>query len=277
MREEGLIKISEMAALHGISRQALILYDKNDLLKPVYIAENGYRYYSPDQIPRLRQICLLKAMGVPLASIASYLDGVSTNAMVKLLRQRTADIDAEMERLANQRSDIAQYVEIFDHVKTYEHNQDLPMVEWLPERKAIYAPYPSDDMDPKRLHLTLMDAWGSLLDAGMIPSLGFGSMLKVDALEGDRPLDGAGSIIFLPRDVPIEGAQVVTFREGEYATMYKRAMPYDVEPARKLFAWMRERGLKPARHVIDRCLLDATFYDDDSRADFCRFAIRIAE
>ncbi|MBQ3282845.1 MAG: hypothetical protein IJH42_03225, partial [Atopobiaceae bacterium] len=103
------------------------------------------------------------------------------------------------------------------------------------------------------------------------------SMLRVDALDGDRPLDGAGCIIFRPRDIPIEGAQVSTVHEGEYATMYKRAMPYDVEPARKLIAWMRERGLKPARHVIDRCLLDATFYNDDSSADFCRLAIRIAE
>ncbi|MBQ3283963.1 MAG: MerR family transcriptional regulator [Atopobiaceae bacterium] len=258
MREEGLIKISEMAALHGISRQALILYDKNDLLKPVYIAENGYRYYSPDQIPRLRQICLLKAMGVPLASIASYLDGVSTNAMVKLLRQRTADIDAEMERLANQRSDIAQYVEIFDHVKTYEHNQDLPMVEWLPERKAIYAPYPSDDMDPKRLHLTLMDAWGSLLDAGMVPSLGFGSMLKVDALEGDRPLEGAGSIIFLPRDVPIEGAQVVTLQVFETALPDVGEVAVEQLVAGVDISVSRVDGAAHLLHAIEGILIDFT-------------------
>lgn len=35
METDKLIKISEMAVLHGITRQTLILYDKNGLLKPV--------------------------------------------------------------------------------------------------------------------------------------------------------------------------------------------------------------------------------------------------
>ena len=51
-----LVKISQMAALNGISRQTLILYDKNGLLKPAYVSELGYRYYSIGQIPQLRLI-----------------------------------------------------------------------------------------------------------------------------------------------------------------------------------------------------------------------------
>lgn len=276
MREEGLIKISEMASLHGISRQALILYDKSDLLKPVHIAENGYRYYSLDQIPRLRMICLLKSLGVPLAQVGSFLDSPSTASMSELLETRSADIDAEIERLRNQKADIEQYSEIFEHVGTYERGAGIPSIQWLPERKVIFSPYPSSDMDPKLLHLALMDAWGKLIEAGVTPSLGFGSIIRLDALEGDDPLAGAGSIIFLPRDVPIEDAQTITLPAGEFAVMHKRSMPYDVEPARALLAWMRERGLEPGGDVIDRCLLDATFYDDRSSADFCRLAIRIA-
>ena len=276
MGEDGLVKISEMASLHGISRQALILYDKNDLLKPVRIADNGYRYYSLSQIPRLRMICLLKSMGVPLSQVASFLDSPTTEMMNEVLARRTAEIDAEIERLRTQQADIAQYSEIFEHIDTFERAIDIPSIEWLPERKVIFSPYPTNEMDHKTLHLALMDAWGSLIDAGMVPSLGFGSMLRIDAIDGDEPLSGAGSIVFLPRDVPIEGAEVRTIPAGEYAVMYKRAMPYDVEPARRLLAWMREHDLKPAHHVIDRCLLDATFYDDRSTADFCRLAIRIA-
>ena len=276
MADDGLIRISEMAALHGISRQALILYDKNDLLKPVRIAENGYRYYSLSQIPRLRMICLLKSMGVPLSQVASFLDSPTTDMMNEVLARRTAEIDAEIERLRTQQADIAQYSENFEHIDTFERATNIPSIEWLPERKVIFAPYPSHEMDHKRLHLTLMDAMGKLIEAGVVPSQGFGSLLKVGAVMTDEPLTGAGSIVFLPHDVPIEGAEVRTISAGEYAVMYKRAMPYDVEPARKLLAWMREHDLTPTGDVVDRCLLDATFYDDHSTADFCRLAIRIA-
>lgn len=39
------IFISEMAKLHGITRQTLIHYDSIDLFKPAKVDTNGYRYY----------------------------------------------------------------------------------------------------------------------------------------------------------------------------------------------------------------------------------------
>lgn len=53
-KTDGLIKISDMAAMVRVSRQTLILYDKNGLLHPAYVNEAGYRYYSVDQLPYLR-------------------------------------------------------------------------------------------------------------------------------------------------------------------------------------------------------------------------------
>ena len=37
MEGDDLIRVSEMAALHGVSRQTLILYDRNGLLKPEHV------------------------------------------------------------------------------------------------------------------------------------------------------------------------------------------------------------------------------------------------
>lgn len=39
------ISISEMAKLHGITRQTLIHYDNIDLFKPAKVDTNGYRYF----------------------------------------------------------------------------------------------------------------------------------------------------------------------------------------------------------------------------------------
>lgn len=57
------ISISEMAKLHGITKQTLIHYDNIDLFKPAKVDTNGYRYYCKHQIPYLREICFLKFVG----------------------------------------------------------------------------------------------------------------------------------------------------------------------------------------------------------------------
>ena len=49
-----LVAISEMAKLHHLTRQTLIYYDHIGLLKPIYINEHGYRYYSVYQIPVIK-------------------------------------------------------------------------------------------------------------------------------------------------------------------------------------------------------------------------------
>ena len=65
MAEHKLLTISEMAYIHGITRTTLIYYDKIGLFQPETVDENGYRYYSPTQIPMLREICFLRSIGMP--------------------------------------------------------------------------------------------------------------------------------------------------------------------------------------------------------------------
>lgn len=57
------IFISEMAKLHGITRQTLIHYGSIDLFKPAKVDTNGYRYYYKYQILYLREIGFLKVFG----------------------------------------------------------------------------------------------------------------------------------------------------------------------------------------------------------------------
>ena len=273
MRESGLIKISEMASLHGISRQTLILYDKNGLFKPVWVAENGYRYYSVDQVPRLRLICLLKEMGVPLTRIRTLVDDPTTEGMRALLADRRASIVAERDRLSRQLTQIEQMDEAFASITTKEKNVDLPRIVWKEERRVIFAPYPSGHMDPNRLHMVLLEPWNELLEAGTLPSHGFGSLLDAKAVLTDDPLVGAGSIVMLPCELELKDAHIVTLPAGEYVCMYKHSMPYEVEPLRRLLAWMGTRGLTPAGPVVDLCLLDAMFYGKGCQADFCRLEV----
>ena len=142
-----LIKISEMASLHGVSRQTLILYDKNGLLRPEYVSENGYRYYDMDQIPRLRLICLLKGMGIPLSEIGRLLDDPTPESMRALLEGKRASIRETMDQLTRQDEEVCQLEELFEHMSAKLADTDVPYVCWRPERRAIFSPYVSVDMD----------------------------------------------------------------------------------------------------------------------------------
>ncbi|WP_130812843.1 MerR family transcriptional regulator [Olsenella sp. Marseille-P4559] len=273
---KGLIKISEMAGLHGVSRQTLILYDKNGLLPPAYVSETGCRYYSADQIPRLRLICLLKEMGVTLAKIKEFLERPTQADMVGLVSDRIGEVDQRIAQLQLQREELVQFSEIFEHIETRRLNVDMPHVEWIPARRAVFSPYPSCEMDVKHLHLALMDAWNRIIGAGLIPSRGFGSLLWADKVRGDEPLEGAGSIVILPRTDMAEDLETIYLPEGDYAVIYKVAMPYDPEPIKRLLDWIDDQGLSPAGEVVDRCLLDAAFYNDAFGEDFCRLEVRLA-
>jgi len=270
------IKISEMAEIHGISRQTLILYDKNGLLKPAYVSDTGYRYYTASQIPRLRFICLLKETGIPLARINEYLSGESDEDISAVLRHRMHEIEDQTARLEWQRQNVQKCQALYGHTDTKQKNVDAPFIQWLPERKAVFSPYPAGGMDPDKLHLTLMRAWKSLLGKGQIPSDGFGSILRVASLSTGDPLAGAGSIVLVPfaQDLGDDVACEV-LPEGEYVTMYKYAMPYEPEPAQRLLAWMDARDLEPDGDVVDACILDTNFYNEESQTDFCQLQIKV--
>lgn len=69
-----MLKIGEFSKLSQISIRSLRHYDKIDLFKPCTIhAENGYRYYSLDQLPLINQITAFKQMGFGLEEIRDLL------------------------------------------------------------------------------------------------------------------------------------------------------------------------------------------------------------
>ena len=46
---ETYFTIGEFASLFKLSKQTLFYYERNNILRPAYIDENGYRYYSLEQ------------------------------------------------------------------------------------------------------------------------------------------------------------------------------------------------------------------------------------
>lgn len=77
--KNNLMLIGEIAEFFGVSRKAIRLYEKKGIIKPVKVdSQNGYRYYSVEQVQQLNALLELKALGFSLDEIKSVLDGEAT-------------------------------------------------------------------------------------------------------------------------------------------------------------------------------------------------------
>ena len=61
--------INNLAKIANISVRTLHYYDQINLLKPAYIGENGYRYYSEKELAVLQQILFFRELEFPLEKI----------------------------------------------------------------------------------------------------------------------------------------------------------------------------------------------------------------
>jgi DNA-binding transcriptional MerR regulator len=96
-------KISEFASLAYVSVRLLHHYDRLGLLRPVQVdRDNGYRYYSLEQLPALNRILALKNLGCSLEEIRhllhANLSADDIQALLTIKRERLARQLAEEQR-----------------------------------------------------------------------------------------------------------------------------------------------------------------------------------
>lgn len=81
-------QVSEVARLTGVTVRALHHYDEIGLLVPSRRSAKGYRLYTDDDLLRLQQIVIGRALGMSLEHIRRMLDDPSFEHREALLQQR---------------------------------------------------------------------------------------------------------------------------------------------------------------------------------------------
>ena len=159
-----MLKIRDFAKLAEVSMTTLRYYDEIGLLKPIRVdPENGYRFYTMDQLPFLHRILALKELGLGLTQIAQILDeGVSSEALQGMLRLRQAQLQQHVQ------AEQEQLVRIEARLRSLEQGSCLPVYEVI--LKAVKP------LIAVSLHLTMVDLmhqahWGDIL-SGMLERYG---------------------------------------------------------------------------------------------------------
>ena len=111
----------EFAQLCGVNKKTLFHYDNINLLKPEKITENGYRYYSSNQLELFSVINILKDLEMPLKEIKEFLDTRTPEKTVALFNKEKSIIEDKISHLKRVQKLLDVKLEIIEEAQTCSH------------------------------------------------------------------------------------------------------------------------------------------------------------
>lgn len=175
--------ISEFAKLRNININSLRYYEKLGLLKPAYIDENnGYRYYSVEQVFLLNKIILCIQLGIPLKEMIEFFDENGNLQSQKLLEQGRTIAQKRIQEMQNN----LDYIEY--SLKNIEENKKISKAtgvyeRYFEERKVMITDYYTsfDSIEPKSSLAAISKIYKYAQERGMFPILPAGQIIQIDA------------------------------------------------------------------------------------------------
>ena len=92
-----LMYINEAAKLTGATKKAIEYYCQKGLLDPA-ISENGYKFFSAEDVEKLKKISLLRSLGVSVANIAELVNKGDSLAFWKIIDTQRRDLQRRKEQ-----------------------------------------------------------------------------------------------------------------------------------------------------------------------------------
>lgn len=139
------LSVGRLGKRFGLSRSALLYYDRIGLLSPSERSRAGYRVYGERDVRRLEAICRYREIGLPLEQIRELLAGASGRAG-DVLEARLDQLNAEIERLREQQRVI---VRLLANPRKLRGARAIDKARWV----AILRAAGLDDAAMQRWHV----------------------------------------------------------------------------------------------------------------------------
>lgn len=123
-----MYRIGMFSKINKVTVKTLRYYDEVGLLIPAYVdEENGYRYYTSEQLPIIHKIKALRQMGFTIDEITLIIKGIKAT---EIFENRKKELEKAIEESNKQASQINYYLHNLkeDFIMKYE-----VLVKELPE------------------------------------------------------------------------------------------------------------------------------------------------
>lgn len=122
METKHFLNVGAFARVCHTTKETLLHYDRKGLLKPRYVAGNGYRRYSVKQYFDFDLISLLKETGSTLEEIKRYRQAGERDGYLTLFREKIAVLEKERERITHRLSMLTTLAAMGEEVLSAEYD-----------------------------------------------------------------------------------------------------------------------------------------------------------
>ena len=140
--------IGEISKETNVTTRTLRYYEEIGLLKPSYVADSGYRYYSKDDVITLQQITTFKKLGFKLSEIKEVLKeekGISEEETWKsAIQNEIQTIQGEVKRLQDLEKLLYttfHSIELTGELRTEDLMLFIKSVQGIDQRKKFWKRY----------------------------------------------------------------------------------------------------------------------------------------
>lgn len=247
--------ISEFAKLRDININSLRYYEKLGLLKPAFIDENnGYRYYSAEQVTLLNKIILCIQLGISLKEMVGFLDEDGNLEAQKLLERGRIVAQQRIREMQNN----LDYIEY--SLKNIEDNKEYATCygvyeRHIDERKVIITDYHENIYDQKKILSDVSKIYKYAQKKGMFPILPAGQILEI---EENGNIRGRFFLEVLNAE---EDEHIVTIPAGKYS-----CLQIELDPNLDFIQIMKENWNESGKKtfIINNVMLEK--YNFETRA-----------
>ena len=246
--------VGEMAQMAGVSKQMLIYYDNMDVFKPRMTgAENGYRYYTADQLEQLDTVLMLREMGFSLKEIRRHMERRSAPAALDALRTQWQLVRKEIRRLQMADRRLTRKLEEWERVLPARPGQPF----WEEKTGQYLALEPvKKPFGLLEVDLALKRLLRRANQQGYCSYYQLGDTVCAENLRQKQFLRFEHA--FLPLLERVPGEDCFWKPAGKYACIYHRGPYADTGKSYEiLLNFLAQQGVQPAGPAYEFCVLDS--------------------
>lgn len=157
MHKEGYYSSGEFARKANVTVRTIRYYDKQNILKPSYVCDNGARFYTDSDFTRLQQILLLKYLGFSLDDIKGMTIGDSDyNILKNSLHLQLKLIQDKLAQLQLVKNAIEDTIKTIDKDNTIDWSSMLSLIHLTNMESSLKTQYQNAGNISARINLHAM-------------------------------------------------------------------------------------------------------------------------
>ncbi len=241
----------EFAKLCNVNKQTLFYYDREGIFCPDVIAENGYRYYSYNQLETFTVISMLRDLGVHIKEIKAHMDNRSPEALISLMESKQQEIDRKLKALDWAKS------YIYNKIKLTQEGKDAPVgvitVEEIPTRYMIASEYRGLN-DDKTIAKVLAQHMENCDNLGLYNACPIGATIPASSVD-EQGYDYSNFYTFVPEEEASPSA--ITVAGGKHLVIYDNQGYKNIHKnCQKLLEYAQKHGLELGDAFYEDVILD---------------------